>query len=434
MASLYNGCVSKLWKINQEFKKNNIRNEPELSKVEKIVCDNTTILENSKLPKKIDKLLIISGGGLIVTVFTLGAIARLIEDGSFYTYDIIGAVSGSSIVLHFIDLCYQYNLVGTKDWFQKYVREPIYKVLESKIIFKLLQKYGYETVTNSEKFLSRLNELLIPQIITKNKKRSSSKYKKPVMLFNYVNVNTKNIDNNHDDIKNCPNFYIKRVLRCCSTIINFTFENKSTYDSGIVDNIAISKMLNSYVASSLTTIISTSDTYLYEKVRMTNGFLNTINLITLYFNTSDVANFMNTIEGSEDLMNRPKILCFLSSDFHKSKDPIHKGLFKNKKLSNAFLSILYIAYPTKNNMEMLRVFENEGYIQMFSTSLQNKKKSTQFNIPNKEYYDRQKAKQIYQTFQERDVIQNISNFFQNISDFINIQTNTHFLISDKLNL
>ena len=74
---------------------------------------------------------------------------------------------------------------------------------------------------------------------------------------------------------------------------------------------------------------------------------------------------------------------------------------------------------------MIRIFENEGYIQMSSSSQcsQNKKTQKIFNIPNKEYYNREKAKQIYQTFQERDVLNNISIFFQNTQDFIQITTN-----------
>lgn len=415
---------SQLCKFNQSLKKKNIHNYPDLLDVEKIVNDDITILKNPKLPMKINNLLIMSGGGLTVTMFSLGSIASLIDNGSFYNYDVIGAVSGSSIMLHFIDLCYKYNLVGTKNWFNKYVRKPIYNIIDNGLLFNLLLKYSYEILTNSEMFLSRFNELLIPSIFIKNKKsRSSLKYKKPIMLFNYVNINTMDIDYNHDDIKHDPNFYVKRLLRCCSTIINLTFENKSTYDSAIVDNIAVSKILNNYMASSLTTIISTSNTYLYKKYRKTNGFLNTFNLLNLYFNTSDVANFMNIIEGSEDLMNKQKILCFISDEFHKSKDPIHKGLFKNNKLANHFLKNIFITYPTQNNMDMLRVFENEGYIQMFSNLKEQSDEEMQFKIPNKDYYNRKKAKQIYQTFQEQDVINNIINFNKNIFDFIEIAIN-----------
>ena len=99
-------------------------------------------------------------------------------------------------------------------------------------------------------------------------------------------------------------------------------------------------------------------------------------------------------------------------------------------------------------MDMLRVFENESYIQMFSqlkeklkqTTTKSKNKKLQFNIPNKEYYNRKKTKQIYKTFQEQDVINNISNFFQNVGDYFKIYIdpikfkntilNTNFSISD----
>ena len=69
---------------------------------------------------------------------------------------------------------------------------------------------------------------------------------------------------------------------------------------------------------------------------------------------------------------------------------------------------------------MMRIYENEGYIQM---SFQNKTKSKQFNIPNKEYYHRKKAKQIYQTFQEQDLTNNIYILIKNICDFIKIRAN-----------
>ena len=416
-----------LWSFNDWLKNLNIKNEPELSGVDKIIYDGVSVLRNPKKPIKIDNLLLLSSGGVPSVFFTLGLIGNLVDNGSFYAYDVIGSVSGSSIVLHYIDLCYQYNLIGTKNWYHTYVREPIYNIIDNGMITTILQKHGHEILLNSELFLSRLNELLLPSIFTQHKHRKSSNsinHKKPILLFNYVNVNTLEIDNNHDDIKNDPNFYIKRLLRCCSTIINFTFANKPTYDAGIVDNIAISKILYKYNADNIT-IANIDNTHIYENYRLTNGWLNTLNIIQLFFKTMNVANFMNLIDESEELINKKKKICFISNNLYPSKDPIHKGLFKNYNNDNSIFSHFYIAYPTPNHIDMTRLFENEGYIQMYFENKQSSKnsKNRKFYIPNKKQYDRKKAKQIYQTFQEKDIINNISNLFTNITDFTTILTN-----------
>jgi hypothetical protein len=424
----YNASDSiSLWSFNDWLKNWNIKNEPELSGVDKIINDSVNILRNPKKSIKINNLLLLSGGGVPSIFFTLGMVNNLVDNGSFYDYDVIGAVSGGSMVLHYIDLCYRYNLVGTKNWYHTYVREPIYNIIDNGVIITILQKHGHEILLNSKLFLSRLNELLLPSIFTQHKHRKSSNSinrKKPILLFNYLNVNTLQIDSNHDDIKNDPNFYIKRFLRCCGTLINFTFANKPTYDAGIVDNIAISKMLYKYNADNIT-IANIENIHIYEKYRLTNGWSNTLNIFQIILIIANTSNFMNLIDESEELINKNRKICFISNDLHPSNDPIHKGLFKNYNNDNSIISSFYIVYPTPNHIDMIRLFENEGYIQMYFENKQGSKnsKNRKFHIPNKTQYDRKKAKQIYQTFQEQDIINNISNLFTNITDFTTILTN-----------
>jgi len=445
MSEAYDEFSKHLFELNKTIKKRNIQKEPKLLKLEEILSDNVEILNNPTKNIEIDYLLLLSGGGMNSVLFTLGAIGNLIDNGIFYDYEVIGSVSGGAIVLHYIELCYKYNLVGTEDWYNKYVRKPIYDVIMNNEFMKLFQLYGYQLFTDTELFLSHFNKLLLPSMFKKDKKKKlkNANIKYPKFLFNYVNANASIIDHNHDDIKNDKNYYVKRLLRCCSTLINFTFQNKSTYDAGIVDNIATSKLLNIYNSKNVT-LVSASNYIVYKKSRLSNGFLTTINLLSLFFNTGNVANFMNIIDGSDALMGVNKMICYSSNSKNPSTNPVHKNLFSDFMLNNSMLKRnFFILYPTNNNMNMLKLIENEGYIQMHSQIKKNiiyKNNILKFHIPNKKQYDKKTARKIYKIFQEEDLIYNSTTFLQFMTDFISITTNkfgltnTPICVSNKLNL
>jgi ribosomal protein S8 len=461
-----------LYNITQKIKKYNESLYPSLKDTTTIVSDHVKVLNNPIQKVEINNLLLLSGGGVSAIVFTLGSIGTLVDNGLFCTYDVIGSVSGGSVVLHYIDLCYKYGLVGKKNWYNKYVRKPVYKAFVKGGLLNILTTYGYEIVTNSEEFLTKCNKKIFPLLFSKKKKLTNEELKNrydtvPKLLFNYVNVNTNIIDYDHSDIENDPNFYIKRMLRCCSTILNFTFQNKSTYDCAIVDSIAMSKILNQYKIAEYghVCLVSVYNRHIYKSSKTTSNMLSLFNvamnlallnvnifrfnkleivkninhiisfvcvyLFSVYSTTNSSANFMNILDGSEELSKTEKILSFVSSDLHPSVDKVHHGLFHDSNYENNFIyKTLLLVIPSKTNQDMCRLFENEGYIQLYS---QLKEKTGKvFNIPNKKQYSRKRARRIYKTFKEKDVINNVSKLVTNVQDYFAIQMNKLGITSTPL--
>jgi hypothetical protein len=75
--------------------------------------------------------------------------------------------------------------------------------------------------------------------------------------------------------------------------------------------------------------VSASNYIVYKKSRLSNGFLTTINLLSLFFNTGNVANFMNIIDGSDALTDVNKMICYGSNSKNPSTNPVHKNLFSD---------------------------------------------------------------------------------------------------------
>jgi hypothetical protein len=133
--------------------------------------------------------LILSGGGVSSVFFALGAIGELVDNGKFYDYDVISGVSGGTIVMHFIELCYKYNVVGKKDWFRKYVRNPVYNLFTEGILIDTILMNIPKIFTDYECYLSKLNDILVPDTFPEHSKHRKNIYKKrPVFLFRATRI------------------------------------------------------------------------------------------------------------------------------------------------------------------------------------------------------------------------------------------------------
>ena len=147
--------IKQLYKLTKTIEKTNKRLEPSLKDTYTIVYDDVSVLQNPKKQIPIDKLMLLSGGGVPASLLALGSIGVLVDNDLFESYEVIGGVSGGCIVLHYIELCYKYGLVGTKNWYSKYVRNPFYNAFVNGELFHILTRYGYELLTCTESFLSR---------------------------------------------------------------------------------------------------------------------------------------------------------------------------------------------------------------------------------------------------------------------------------------
>ena len=119
------------------------------NKMPKIVRDSALDILKLDDLKEVGPIMMLSGGGLNQTFFSMGSIKCLNDNGMFYDkkndkfyFKVITAISGGTILLTFLDMAtnpqYAYHLCGG-DWYTKYVREPLYKLTNINIMTQLLK-------------------------------------------------------------------------------------------------------------------------------------------------------------------------------------------------------------------------------------------------------------------------------------------------------
>jgi hypothetical protein len=81
------------------------------------------------------------------------------------------------------------------------------------------------------------------------------------------------------------------------------------------------------------------------------------------------------------------VYCSMSNDLDKSKDPIHNGLFTDWAMQCPDSLRFYNGIICNNNL-LMRVIENEGYIQMYyQLKIIYPSRKMVFKIPNPEVYN-----------------------------------------------
>lgn len=310
-----------------------------------------------------------SGGGIASIFFTLGALGYLVEHDLFLgQYDVISAISGSTIPIALIEICYENQLVYERNWFKKYVVRTIHRAFttENGANF-LLKLFAGGRAYNIDSLVQNLTDIFVAPLPKRRRRRApwskQQRKKKPVFIYNYIDANKIIVRSDHSDLVNDPCKWVKTILRC---ILPFTnFNNIPTIDPGEYDvNILPPNVFAAY-SFDVSTIISIGNNYQYDRYPPINTLPSALaTILNNLFNVSNISSiqfasiFFNNNSSST---HRPPILVTISNQLHPSRDEFHRDVFVDWSVQNqSFLSLNAFdtfRYPT------YLVLENEGYIQ-----------------------------------------------------------------------
>jgi len=364
--------------------------------------------------KRIGRMLLLAGGGILQTFFSMGAVKCLVDNGMFYDrkkdvfyFEVISAISGGTLLLFFIDLATnpQYSYHKQADWYNKYVRTPVYRFARTKIIptgiwgvlNKDLEKRIFDLVPEYNHQLTVVNSNI-------------------ECLYNYIDANTQLVSHDHSDLidisKNfrVPFWYVIRLLRCAIPFTNFN--GKGTYDAGAVSNIPIATAFKTF--SPKDTFVVVAQSHLIYATYPEQTLLD-IGLSTLR-NIINGAN--HSINGLLDVMIDKRgrnLCCSMPNELNESGDVIHRKLVKDigrdvSKTVRYYNGLLF------RNLDSLKLIENIGYTQMHEQI--NKycggKRRCVFAIPNPDVYDKARASAIYEE------LKTISPMYEIMAEFFSI--------------
>lgn len=378
-----------------------------------IVRDSALDLLKPDKLTPVGPIMVLSGGGLNQAFFSMGSIKCLNDNGMFYNkarkrfyFKVISAISGGTILLTFLDMAtnpqYNYHLIEG-DWYSKYVREPLYRLVNINIMTQLL-KSGF----NVDK-ITRLIFDTIPEYDQEIQKENTN----IICEYNYIDANKMELSCDHTDIINITesgvtkvnNWHLIRTSRCCLPFTNFS--KVPTYDGGIIANLPITGIMNKYSTNEYCIIIAhgnkTYDTY--KPLQTFELVTSIINRITLAANKG-LSSVFNLTE--EHIKN--SIVCTTSGILNPSRDKEHEGLMKD--WGDIDINTLYYNGVLFCYEDALKVIENEGYIQMFH-ELQRRHPGTDFTfaIPNPDVYKREVVEQIIQKYKTMNLGQEFLNSF-----------------------
>lgn len=352
----------------------------------KIKSDEANDIFTKSDRNPINNALVLTGGGITQTFFSMGAVACLI-DNNLFDFDLITAVSGGSLLLVFIDLCYNeaYNYYKEPDWYNRYVRKSIYSLATAKLL-----PYFIKSMFN----LTKLQTYIFSKIPDFNKVISSTENNKIICEYNYIDGNTGNISCDHSDIIDFKNnvvvdyWYLMRPARC--TLPFCILNNKPTYDCGNVNNIPVSSIATNYNINGKLVIVKSCSNIIYESYPEKTIIQLLTGIVFSNMTASDSA--LNDLIDVIVKPNDCNIMCCASNNLNKSRDKYHKGMIdylytdltQTVRFYNGFL------YTNENAM---KICENEGYIQMYH-QLKKRNKNTIFKIPNPKVYNK-RAKRMY---------------------------------------
>lgn len=343
-----------------------------------IIADEayTTFIPSKR--KKIKNALVLTGGGTTQTYFAMGAVACLIDNGQ-YDFDLITAVSGGSLLLLFIDLCYNdtYNYYKQPDWFNRYVRKSVYSLATAKML-PYLVKSGFN--------FQKLQDYIFSQIPDFNKVITSTENNTVICEYNYIDGNTQTITSDHTDIIDLANgvavdyWWLMRPARCALPFC--IFNNRPAYDCGSVNNIPVCSMLTKYNIDKLI-IINAASALSYDSYPDTTLLQLITNWLSNNSGTSD-----RTLNDAIDLIiepNEENFQCSASNGLNKSKDKFHSDMIYDLYTDLPPINRFYNGFLFTNENAM-KITENEGYIQMYH-QLKSRNHATVFKIPNPEVYN-----------------------------------------------
>jgi predicted patatin/cPLA2 family phospholipase len=350
----------------------------------KIISDQKDYVFTPSKRKKIKTALVLTGGGTLQTFFSMGAVACLVDNGLF-EFDLISAISGGTILMTFIDLCTNpfFNYASKPNWYNQYVRKNIYFLTKSKFLAYFI-KSKFDLVKTKNYIFNNIPDF---------NQTMTSENTNLLCEYNYIDANIRKTTCDHTDIIDLKNgvkkdyWYVIRPARCGLPFTNFN--NKPTYDAGNVGNIPVTTLLTRYKPKRII-IVKVQSKLIYDKY----PDLSNLDLLNNWlFN-----NMYASEESLEDMIdlsitpNHKNIFCSISNSLNKSKDPIHKGLFDNIRLDYDFFLQFYNGFLYTNE-DVLKIIENEGYIQMYHC-LKKTKEAKVFKIPNPDVYNKDASKKL----------------------------------------
>lgn len=368
--------------------------------MQKIVRDSALDILKPDALKVVGPIMMLSGGGLNQTFFSMGSIKCLNDNGMFYNkendefyFKVISAISGGTILLTFLDMAtnpqYAYHL-REGDWYTKYVREPLYRLTEINIMTQLL-KSGF----NVDKTTRQIFDT-IPEYDEEIQQENTN----IICEYNYIDAHRMELSCDHTDIidisgsgvTKVKNWHLIRTSRCCLPFTNFS--EVPTYDGGIIANLPITGIMNTYNTNEYC-IITAHGNKTYDKYKPLQTFdlvTSIISRITLAANKG-LTSVLNLTE--EQIKN--SIVCTASGEINPSEDSIHRGFMKDWceiDVTTLYYNGILFCYE-----DALKVIENEGYIQMYSELKRlYPGKELEFKIPNPDVYRRDIVEQIVQKY------------------------------------
>jgi hypothetical protein len=372
--------------------------------MQKIIAYNAEtniILSN---PKKIKNCLVLAGGGTNQTFFSCGAVACLVDNGLF-DFQVISAVSGGTLLLTLVDLCTSplFEYWKQPDWYNRYVRKNVYKFTDSQIAATFL-KNGFDAQKLSNYIFEQLPDF------NKNFDRENNNL---ICEYNYVDSNRQKVTCDHTDIIDLKNnvkypfWWVIRPLRCTIPMTNFN--NKPAYDAGSIGNIPVNSIFTRYNPKNIIIIHATPSVEydIYPEKTVIDLAVNALS------NIMGAAN--NSSQDMVDLNIRncdTVIYCSMSNSFTPSKDKYHKDLFSDWGKDASF-TIRFYNGAIYNDNTLMRIIENEGYIQMYyqlKKAYPNKKMV--FKIPNPEVYTANVKNLLNESMKKNIAIEFVKEFFK----------------------
>jgi hypothetical protein len=352
--------------------------------------------------KKINRIMMLTGGGATQSLFSMGSVKCLVDNGMFYDkktdkfyFEVISAISGGTILLMFLDLATnpQYSYHKKDDWYNKYVRKQVYAFLTSNLLAKSIKSGFKEFETRIFDLIPEYNEYLV----TENTNIECK--------YNYIDANLQMVSHDHTDVIDLkrnvkvPMWHVIRTMRCT---LPFTYFNgKGSYDAGAVSNVPLATALTDYDATD-TFIIFANPHLIYDTYPAKSW---TELALGALGNIMSGAN--HSINGLLDLIINHKgvnMICSMPNELYDSKDETYKGIIRDFA-GEVSKPVVYYNGVLFYDLDSMRLIENLGYTQMYA-QLKAKfpKKKLVFDIPNPEVYEREKAKAIYEKLKTLDPI------------------------------
>jgi hypothetical protein len=316
--------------------------------------------------------------------FSMGAIKYLIDNNLYEQFDTISGVSGATLLMMFLEPCYANGYTKENNWYDTYVRNVIYQLINERLLGRTLLAY-LNPLNYFKQPAQLLSEITAPLFNTALKpyNQKMSYYEGKIFKFNYIDVDTWHISSDHSDLFNLEkgefsdSWWGKRMMRCC---LPFAYSNnKRSMDAGLIDNNAISNVITEYKFKKILSVTTETD-------------------------------FLNLDQQKNEATSIFQVLMFaISNIFDWSTEPsnilnIHLSttILRLLKDNGVDISIVYPEWNEKlytnpdsikskfyNGMlfcdeAIARITENLGYIQMHKT-ITNSNDITNITLPNPEY-------------------------------------------------